>query len=37
MNTLSMTYRLTRHLSVEAQSGAAQALDLLYQIEFGGP
>lgn len=37
MNTLSLTYRLTRHLSVEAQSGAAQALDLLYQIEFGGP
>ena len=36
MNTLSLTYRLTRHLSVEAQSGAAQALDLLYQIEFGG-
>lgn len=37
MNTLSLTYRLTRHLSVEAQSGAAQALDLLYQIDFGGP
>jgi translocation and assembly module TamB len=35
MNTLSLTYRLTHHLSVEAQSGASQALDLLYQIEFG--
>lgn len=36
MNTLSLTYQLSRHLSVEAQSGATQALDLLYQIEFGG-
>ncbi|APZ42088.1 translocation/assembly module TamB domain-containing protein [Acidihalobacter ferrooxydans] len=34
-NTLSLTYQLSKHLSAEAKSGAAQGLSLLYQINFG--
>ncbi len=34
-NTLSLSYELSRHLSIEVQSGASQALSFLYQIDFG--
>lgn len=34
-NTVSLNYRLSQHFSVEAKSGSAQGIDLLYQIVFG--
>ncbi len=34
-STLSLNYQLSRHFSVEAKSGSAQGIDLLYQIVFG--
>lgn len=34
-NTLSLNYQLSRHFSVEAKSGSAQGIDLLYQTIFG--
>lgn len=34
-NTLALNYRLSQHFSVEAKSGTAQGIDLLYQIVFG--
>ncbi|AOU98538.1 hypothetical protein BI364_11745 [Acidihalobacter yilgarnensis] len=34
-NTLALNYRLSQHFSVEAKSGSAQGIDLLYQIVFG--
>lgn len=34
-NTLSLSYELSRHLSIEVESGASQALNFLYQIDFG--
>lgn len=35
VNTLSIIYRLTSHLSVELQSGAVQAMNIWYDIRFG--
>jgi hypothetical protein len=35
INTVSLIYRLNRHVSVELQSGAIQAMDLWYDIDFG--
>lgn len=32
--TLRLTYRLTKHFSLEAESGAAQGVDATYTIEF---
>ncbi|WP_455380056.1 translocation/assembly module TamB domain-containing protein [Acidihalobacter prosperus] len=34
-NTVSLNYRLSRSFSIEAKSGSAQGIDLLYQIVFG--
>lgn len=34
-NTLTLNYRMSQHVSVEATSGTAQGIDLLYQIVFG--